>query len=87
MHEQREVLREHWSLALALHGEQVAGRSMRKFAIKYARLHPDHLGVRDAFVTVKIAADWQTILDRYYADDAAGRDPSTDIDETGDCDG
>ncbi len=87
VHEQREVLREHWSLALALHGEQVAGRSMRKFAIKYARLHPDHLGVRDAFVTVKIAADWQTILDRYYADDAAGRDPSTDIDETGDCDG
>lgn len=81
--EQREVLREHWALAEALHGEQVAGRSMRKFAIKYARLHPEHLAVRGAFVAVKAAADWQAVLDRHYAGDAPGRDPSGDVDETG----
>jgi nifR3 family TIM-barrel protein len=87
IHEQREVLREHWSLAEELYGEQVAGRSMRKFAIKYARLHPGHLAVRDAFVAVKAAADWQAVLDRHYAGDAPGRDPAGDIDETADCSG
>ena len=81
VHEQREVLREHWALAEELHGEQVAGRSMRKFAIKYARRHPEHTAVRDAFVAVKAAADWQAVLDRFYAADAPGRDPSGDIDE------
>ncbi|MFM8414087.1 MAG: tRNA dihydrouridine synthase [Planctomycetota bacterium] len=85
VHEQREVLREHWALAEELYGEQVAGRSMRKFAIKYARLHPEHLAVRDAFVAVKAAADWQSVLDRHYAIDAPGRDPSGDVDETADC--
>ena len=83
--EQREVLRDHWSLAEELHGETVAGRSMRKFAIKYARVHPEHLAVRDAFVAVRVAADWQAVLDRFYAADAAGRDPSADVDETVDC--
>jgi tRNA-dihydrouridine synthase B len=85
IHEQREVLREHWSLSMELHGEQVAGRSMRKFAIKYARLHPQHLAVRDAFVGVKVNADWQAVLERHYGTDGPGRDPSSDIDETGDC--
>ena len=85
IHEQRDVLREHWALAEELYGEQVAGRSMRKFAIKYARLHPEHLAVRDAFVAVKAAADWQAVLDRHYATDAPGRDPSGDIDETAQC--
>ena len=85
VHEQREVLQQHWALAEELHGEQVAGRSMRKFAIKYARLHPEHLAVRDAFVAVKAAADWQAVLDRHYAGDAPGRDPADDIDETADC--
>lgn len=83
VHEQRAVIRDHWSLAEELHGEQVAGRSMRKFAIKYARCHPEHRAVRDAFVAVKAAADWQAVLDRFYADDAPGRDPSGDIDEVG----
>jgi len=87
IHEQREVLREHWALAMELHGEQVAGRSMRKFAIKYARVHPEPLAVRDAFIGVKVNADWQTVLDRFYATDGPGRDPAADVDEVSDCDG
>ena len=83
--EQRDVLREHWALAVDLHGEAVAGRSMRKFAIKYARVHPDHLAVRDAFIAVKVNADWQAVLDRHYAVDGPGRDPSADVDETAEC--
>ena len=82
LHEQREVLREHFRMAEELHGEQLAGRNMRKFAIKYARLHPDHLSVRDAFIAVKVNADWQDVLDRHYASDAPGRDPSDSVDET-----
>ena len=85
IHEQREVLREHWALSMELHGEQVAGRSMRKFAIKYARVHPDHLAVRDAFIAVKVNADWQSVLDRFYAADGPGRDPAADVDEVTDC--
>jgi tRNA-dihydrouridine synthase B len=87
VHEQREVLREHWALAEELHGEQTAGRSMRKFAIKYARLHPEHLAVRDAFVAVKDAAGWREVLERFYATDAPGRDPAADVDETAECTG
>ena len=81
-----DVLREHWALAMELHGEQVAGRSMRKFAIKYARVHPEPLAVRDAFIGVKVNADWQTVLDRFYATDGPGRDPAADVDEVSDCD-
>ena len=85
LHEQRDVLREHFGLAVALHGEDLAGRSMRKFAIKYARLHPEPLTVRDAFVAVQVNADWQAVLARFYAVDGPGRDPSADVDETADC--
>jgi tRNA-dihydrouridine synthase B len=85
IHEQADVLREHWQLAVELHGEAVAGRSMRKFAIKYARVHPEYLAVRDAFIAVKTNADWQAVLDRFYAGDGPGRDPVADVDETSDC--
>ena len=80
--EQREALRDHWQLAVALHGEQLAGRTMRKFAIKYARVHPDFLAVRDAFIGVKVNADWQAVLGRFYSADGPGRDPAADVDET-----
>jgi len=83
--QQADVLREHWALAVDLHGEQLAGRSMRKFAIKYARLHPHSLPVRDAFVAVKVNADWERVLERFYAVDGPGRDPSAEIDETAAC--
>ena len=85
IHEQRAALREHWQLAEELHGELLAGRMMRKFAIKYARVHPDYLAVRDAFIGVKVNADWQAVLDRFYAADGPGRDPAADVDETADC--
>ena len=87
IHEQRETLREHWQLAEELHGEPLAGRLMRKFAIKYARVHPEYLPVRDAFIRVKVNADWQAVLDRFFAADGPGRDPAADVDETAECDG
>ena len=83
--EQREVLREHFRRAEELHGEDRAGRVMRKFAIKYARLHPEHLAVRDAFIAVKTNAEWQAVLDRFHAVDGPGRAAADEVDETVEC--
>ena len=76
LHQQREVIREHYRLATEVYGPQVAGRQMRKFGIKYSRLHPQSEPVRDAFVSVSCPADWEAVLDRWYADDLPGRHPS-----------
>ena len=40
------------------------------------------MAVRDAFIGVKVNADWQAVLDRFYSADGPGRDPGGDIDET-----
>jgi tRNA-dihydrouridine synthase len=71
--EQREMIYEHYRIAMEVHGPKQGSRSMRKFGIKYARLHPDPVTVRDAFVAVSNERDWQTVLDRWYSTDAPGR--------------
>jgi tRNA-dihydrouridine synthase B len=48
---------------------------MRKFGIKYSRLHPQAEQVRDAFVAVQSADGWREVLDRWYAEDLPGRWP------------
>lgn len=82
---QREVIYEHYRLADELYGPTLAGREMRKFGIKYARLHPRPLEVRDAFVKVRGPEDWRQVLARYYCEDLPGRHPSVDADETAEC--
>jgi len=64
--EQGRVIREHFDLSVAAHGERRAARIMRRFGIKYADLHPEHIAVRDAFVASKTAADWLAVLDEWY---------------------
>lgn len=66
LNEQRRVLAEHFQLSVGLHGEQVAGRTMRKFGIMFSRHHPQAQAVKDAFINVKSLADWQAALDAYY---------------------
>ncbi|MGH9065905.1 MAG: tRNA dihydrouridine synthase, partial [Acidimicrobiales bacterium] len=78
LHEQREVIREHYRLAQEVYGPLVAGRQMRKFGIKYARLHPQSAEVREAFVSVREPADWLAALERCYAEDLPGRHPTSD---------
>src|SRR5437764_4653671 len=46
--EQRDVLREHYRLAEQIYGPDHCGKQMRKFGIKYSRLHPQAQAVRDA---------------------------------------
>jgi tRNA-dihydrouridine synthase B len=78
LHEQREVIRAHYRISMEIYGPQVAGRQMRKFGIKYARLHPQSLEVRDAFVSVREPDDWLAVLDHWYAEDLPGRHPEAD---------
>src|SRR5690606_12966295 len=72
IHEQREALREHFAIAMQIHGEQVAGRRMRKMGIKYARFHPRAAEVKAAFIDVVSLRQWNEVLDRFYSADGPG---------------
>ncbi len=66
--QQREVIAEHYRLA-ELYGPERCCRVMRKFGIKYARLHPQAESVRQAFIQVRHPEQWHAVLDRWYAED------------------
>jgi len=70
--EQREVIAEHYALAEALYGSSQCVPTMRKFGIKYARLHPQHKQVRAAFCTVKQPGAWREVLVEWYRTDGPG---------------
>lgn len=75
LHEQREIMREHYILAESLYGEKRVGQLMRKFGIKYAILHPQHDDVRAGFVRIKTREEWEANLDKYYSVDGPGCHP------------
>jgi nifR3 family TIM-barrel protein len=64
--EQREVIAEHYSLAEEVYGPERGCYRMRKFGIKYARLHPEHEQVRNAFAAAKDRQEWWAALERWY---------------------
>lgn len=68
--QQRDVLVEHFDLSVKLHGEDRAGRMMRKFGIKFSRHHPRPDRVKDEFIRVKSLADWRLVIDTHYQEDA-----------------
>lgn len=53
---------------------------MRKFGIKYSRLHPQAEKVREEFIAVKEPQDWQGVLEKRYAENLPGVWPVT-VDE------
>jgi tRNA-dihydrouridine synthase B len=81
--EQRDVIRAHYQLAEQIYGPELCGRQMRKFGIKYSRLHPQAQQVRDAFVAVKRPTDWPAVLEHWYAEDLPGCHPPTEPEENG----
>lgn len=84
-HEQATVIREHYQLAYELYGDR-CGALMRKFAIKYAALHPHHARVRSAFVQARTTAEWLATIEHWYADDLPGQFPDPEIHRVqGDC--
>lgn len=64
--EQREAIIGHWADVMNHYGPQVASKIMRKFGIKYAEHHPLALEVRDAFIAVQSAEEFDAVLDRWY---------------------
>ena len=79
LHEQREVILEHFRLAEQIYGPDRAGSLMRKFGIKYAASHPQYLELRQEYGKVRHFADWQSLLDRYYAQDLPGQYPDSGL--------
>lgn len=65
--EQREHLAWHFEHARSVHGQR-AGKVMRKFGIKYARMHPTPAAVRAAFVAVSRPDHWHAVLEQHYRD-------------------
>ncbi len=79
LHEQREVIREHYHLAESLYDAKRCGQLMRKFGIKYAALHPQHEDLREAFTRVASRDDWEAVLATWYATDLPGCYPDPAI--------
>ena len=69
--QQREVLLQHFDFAVEQHGEQRAGRTMRKFGIKFAEQHhPDGAAAKKAFIGVRDTESWREAVEAWYpADD------------------
>jgi tRNA-dihydrouridine synthase B len=78
IHEQREALAEHFAIAMQIHGEQLAGRRMRKMGIKYSRFHAQSADVKKQFIEVRSLRDWNNVLDKWYTHDAPGVWPAAD---------
>ena len=67
--EQRNTLIDHFRLCMAQHGEEAASRMMRKFGIQFSVHHDQAKSVRQAFVAVQSADQWQDVLDHMYPTD------------------
>ena len=67
--EQRAVMLDHLEGAVDLYGPIKGSKHMRKFGIKYARLHPGPKQVRMAFVAVRKPEDWHEVLRLYYGEE------------------
>lgn len=65
--EQRETLRKHFELSVAVNGERAAGKMMRKFGIRFAAHHPRAAEAKRRFVAVETTDDWSRALDELYA--------------------
>ncbi|MEM9372649.1 MAG: tRNA-dihydrouridine synthase family protein [Planctomycetota bacterium] len=78
--EQRDVLEQHFALALASNAgfrdpEKHTGRTMRKFGIRFAEHHPRGDQARRAFIGVESMEDWRRVLDEWYGDEAGDTPP------------
>ncbi|MBP89369.1 MAG: tRNA-dihydrouridine synthase [Planctomycetaceae bacterium] len=79
LHEQREVIREHFRLAEQLYDAKRCGILMRKFGMKYSVMHPQHQEVREGFAKVRCREDWDAVLAQWYTEDLPGCHPDPSI--------
>ena len=67
LEEQRRVMEIHCELCLQVDDEAGANSTMRMFAIKYARLHPQHAEVRNVFAKCRSLSEWHAVLKQWYS--------------------
>jgi hypothetical protein len=63
---------EHFAIAMEIHGEELAGRRMRKMGIRYARFHPSAEDVKRDFISSSSLRDWSRVLEKWYGRDGEG---------------
>jgi tRNA-dihydrouridine synthase B len=83
--QQAAALSEHFQIAMEIHGEQLAGRRMRKMGIKYSRFHPAAGEVKRDFIGVHSLRDWDAVLERWYRVDGEGVTPAPDAADEVNC--
>ena len=66
--EQRRVLLMQCELCQQIYDDRACGTTMRKFGIKFARLHTEHEDVRNSFARAKNLAGWFNVLNEWYPD-------------------
>ena len=65
--EQRRVMEMQCDLCTQNTDASAAHSTMRMFGIKFARLHPQHAEVRNAFAKSHALGEWRGVLDRWYS--------------------
>lgn len=66
--EQKKILQKHFADVCEFYGPRIGPRNMRKFGIKYSKMHATPKKIRMAFVECKTPDDLQRVLDEYYVD-------------------
>ena len=64
--EQRRVLEMQCSLCVEIGDADRVLQIMRTFGIKFARMHPQHFPVRNAFAATRTLDEWRAVIDQWY---------------------
>ena len=75
VHEQRDVLCEHFRLAEKILPADQVSKQLRKFCIHYSGWHSEAVSVRSAFIAVRNAEDWRQVIADWYCEERPGQYP------------
>ncbi|MDA8745161.1 tRNA-dihydrouridine synthase family protein [Rubripirellula amarantea] len=73
LHQQVEVMRQHFDLCEQTYSIERAPLLMRKFCIKYSQSHPDYENVRTSFIRLRTREEFEDAIATHYRDDGPGR--------------
>lgn len=76
VHEQRDVIGQHFQLAVEVYGVRRAAKQLRKFGMRYADWHPEGGQVRAAFIGSRDETMWQQVMRDWYSCDQQGVYPT-----------
>ena len=66
LREQSQVMEQQYELCLESTDDRQALTTMRMFGMKFARLHPEHASVRNAFAKSQSREQWREVLNLWY---------------------